>query len=225
MKKIIYSFALSLVMAFVSQVNAGTIYQGDCSTSDVTFGVLGVTPGDADDCFGPIANANTDVSYFNDEFGDGWGELIKLEIEGSHNSYSQTGEFQGISFVLSGNKGSDSDWKDGGWSLSWSGDSLPATIDFAIGLKAGYAFSGYLFDDVYLTEENSPGMGDWEISFEHCRTKSDGHTHTHTCGCKTNDLSHFSLYVKDMVSVPAPGALALMGLGLLGLVAARRRKV
>jgi len=200
-------------------------YVGDCALDDVTFGVQGESPSNADDCFGPIED-NDDASYFDTHFsGFGWEELIKLDdIDNSKSTYSDDGIFNDIAFTLTGEKDSSDDWKDGGsWSLSWEGDALPATVDLAVGLKAGNAFSGYLFDDVYLTEQNSPGAGDWEISFQHCKVKSSSHSHTRKCGCNTNDLSHFSLYIRDMVSVPAPEALSLMGLGLIGLVLVRRK--
>ncbi len=75
---------------------------------------------------------------------------------------------------------------------------------FMIVIKAGNEFAAYLFDNM------SADDGTW-LTFN------------------GKDLSHLSLYARGEGGggespVPEPGAFGLLGLGLLGAAAARRRK-
>ena len=92
----------------------------------------------------------------------------------------------------------------GTWSVD--ADFLANFEEFVIVLKASNEFAAYLFDN------GSADGGTW-ASF-------NGH-----------GLSHLTLYARGerdgggVSPVPEPGALGLLGVGVLGVVATRRRKV
>jgi len=212
---------LSLVLGAAS-ANAGLLcsgvdYNGDLSTTDVTF------RGDnADDCYGKMSgndtgNQGTGIDTLNAAFGPSWELLAKDDNPTS--GTSDSGSFMDVNFTLSSTAGTS-----GSWTLSWEEqvvDALPLTMDFAAVLKSGTGYGIYFFDDETFADETGNGTGTgngtWEISFLNN-------------GGNIGAISHFSLYVREGTpppppSVPEPGTLFLMGLGLLGLARARKALV
>jgi len=169
----------------------------------------------ADSCFGPI-NGNDTVASIGSQFGTGWTVLLKDDV-GTLND--GTGLFNGVAFSLDPVSG-----KDGSWTLHWTDNNttkLPLSLDLAAVLKASNNYDGYLFEDLIFADAPASGTGTWDINFLNN-------------GGQVPNLSHFSLYARDngpvppsgglvTGSIPEPESFGLMGLGLLSLVAARRR--
>ncbi|MEW5967325.1 MAG: PEP-CTERM sorting domain-containing protein [Pseudomonadota bacterium] len=194
--------------AFANTYCSDASYSGTLAATDMTFNNAA-----ASDCYGATsgndnAAAINGLTAWQDPIGN-WALLAKTEPGANTNTLS------GIHFTLSASGATA-----GTWTLSATDTNgpdyanLPVFMDFVGVLKAGNGFAAYFFDDVEVGAVNS---GTWTIAFTNR-------------GGQTPDLSHLSLYTRvglDGAIPPIPEAetyaMMLAGLGLVGLMARRRR--
>lgn len=219
MNKICSSLSVTC-LAMAALLGSGAVQAAGCGANGVALSVVGTSStsdvthngADSDACVisavNPSSGPNGDSSGFSGygTFGTGWSLLVKHDVNGNYAGGSLLSNGVTFTSTITGMPGTS-----GTWTLN---SSQPVTLDLVFALHGANRSGAFLF-----AAEAVPGIGNnsWEI-------------HWLNNGGNEPNYSNLALFVRDVQLVPAvpePESYALMlaGLGVVGSIVRRRRRV
>lgn len=205
--------ALAIAGLFASPSMAATTPCTGVSTGTSTTGNVTLAGNISDGCDiaigNPQAGPNGDSSGFSDNFGTGWSLLSKV-TGSSVSSAASSATFGGVAYTFQFNENAGTE-KQGTWSISVD---KAVTVDLVFAVHASNRAGAFLFDDQVLSTVPGSNAGTWTISWLNN-------------GGQVPDFSNLTVFARDQHISAVPEAdtyaMLLAGLGLVGLVARRRR--
>lgn len=225
--KYLFAGALSLIassaLAGYCSQNAAT---SGVSVDDFNYSPTGVAPFvSADDCYGLVSGniaesggpggSHAYTNILSPLDWGAWATANSIYLELQQGATSDDATLAGITFSLTS---TDSSGTSGNYKISATSSG---TFDFVVALKASNGFGLWFFDNEIISAN---GGGTWTIDFDPNRAGN------------SPALSHLALMVRNSgpedgcqsdcgsISIPEPGSLSLLGLGIAGLAAIRRRQ-
>jgi hypothetical protein len=206
---------ISGVMGVASQAHAAGYCSGGTATEGISAGNMTFNSISANDCYGVVAG---NITSTGGGASDGPAELNAMNWGTGWTYFDATDEsgatFMGLTFTVTATPGSSGSWTltgtdtNGGTPLNF-----PATLDFAVGLKAGSEYALWGFDNAVVDGLDS---GTFSIVF----TNNGGNNPA---------LSHLIVFGREgatgsIMAVPEADtyAMLLAGLGLVGFAARRK---
>jgi hypothetical protein len=192
-----------------------------CSNNDLSFMTSGVTytPTSCASNISQNGGTTAETANINSAFNFTGTKLYSYVAKDTDNA--GVGTFMGLQFKLTDKSDATTSAKnDYTYALTWKDTNgsvplnLPATLNLILADFGGDTGDAYLLSGVVLNPD-ATGSGEFDITFQNR-------------GGQNPDLSHLDLLAYNPgqpIPTPEPATMAILGAGLFGLGAVRRRRI